>query len=74
MRDKINSIELWMLLFLKMLLEKKAGNTAQNYSILFKKTLNLLKNESSKKTSMKGKRLEAGWNESYLLRILNLKV
>jgi len=36
--------------------------------------LNLLKNESSKKLSMKSKRLEAGWNDDYLLKVLNLKV
>ncbi len=53
---------------------KKARNAAQNYSILLKIVLNLLKNESSKKLSMKSKRLEAGKNEPYLLRILNLKV
>lgn len=53
---------------------KRAGNAAQNYSILLKIALNLLKNETSKKISMKSKRLEAGWNEDYLLKILNLKV
>jgi len=53
---------------------KRAGNAAQNYSILLKIALNLLKNETSKKLSIKSKRLEAGWNEDYLLRILNLKV
>jgi len=53
---------------------KRAGNAAQNYSILLKIALNLLKNESSKKLSMKSKRLEAGWNDDYLLKVLNLKV
>jgi predicted transposase YbfD/YdcC len=53
---------------------KRAGNAAQNYSILLKIALNLLKNESSKKLSVKSKRLEAGWNQDYLLKILNLKV
>ena len=53
---------------------KRAGNAAQNYSILLKIALNLLKNQTSKKISMKSKRLEAGWNEDYLLKILNLKV
>ncbi len=53
---------------------KRAGNATQNYSILLKIALNLLKNESSKKLSMKSKRLEAGWNEEYLLKILNVKV
>jgi len=53
---------------------KRAGNAAQNYSILLKIALNLLKNDKSKKLSIKSKRLEAGWNEDYLLKILNLKV
>ncbi|MFK5958826.1 MAG: ISAs1 family transposase [Lutibacter sp.] len=53
---------------------KRAGNAAQNYSILLKIALNLLKNEASKKLSIKSKRLEAGWNDDYLLKILNLKV
>ena len=53
---------------------KRAGNAAQNYSILLKIALNVLKNDSSKKSSIKSKRLEAGWNENYLLKILNLKV
>ncbi len=53
---------------------KRAENAAQNYSILNKIALNLSKNEPPKKLSVKSKRLEAGWNESYLLRILNLKV
>ncbi len=35
---------------------KRAGNAAQNYSILLKIALNLLKNESSKKLSMKSKK------------------
>jgi len=29
---------------------------------------------TQKKIAMKSKRLEAGWNEDYLLKILNLKV
>lgn len=53
---------------------KRAGNATQNYSILLKIALNLLKNETSKKLSMKSKRLEAGWNETYLMKILNIKV
>ena len=53
---------------------KRAGNAAQNYSGLLKIALNLLKNKSSKKLYIKNKRLEAGSNEDYLLKILNIKV
>lgn len=53
---------------------KRAGNAAQNYSTLLKIALNLLKNENSKKASIKTKRLEAAWNEDYLRNILEFKV
>lgn len=43
---------------------------AQNFSIINRIALNLLSNEKSKKRSVKGKRLDAGWNNDYLLKIL----
>ena len=49
---------------------KRDGYSAQNFSIINRIALNLLKNEQSKKRSVKGKRLDAGWNNDYLLRIL----
>jgi len=39
---------------------KRAGNAAQNYSVLLKTALNLLKNEKTEKQGVKGKRLKAG--------------
>jgi predicted transposase YbfD/YdcC len=53
---------------------KRKGNAAQNYSILLKIALNLLKNEKTKKLSVKSKRLKAAWDEDYLLKILKIKV
>jgi predicted transposase YbfD/YdcC len=53
---------------------KRAGNAAQNYSVLNKMALNLLKNENSLKASVKTKRLEAAWNEAFLLKVLQAKV
>ncbi len=53
---------------------KRKGNAAQNYSILLKIALNLLKNEKTKKLSVKSKRLKAAWDEDYLLKILKVKV
>lgn len=53
---------------------KRAGNAAQNYSLLLKIALNLLRNEKAEKQGVQGKRLKATWNEKYLLKILNLKV
>ena len=53
---------------------KRKGNAAQNYSVLLKIALNLLKNEKTEKQGVKGKRLKAAWDEDYLKRVLNLKV
>ena len=38
---------------------KRKGNAAQNYSLLLKIALNLLKNEKTEKQGIKGKRLKA---------------
>jgi len=53
---------------------KRAGNAAQNYSIVLKIALNLMKNEKTEKQGIQGKRLKAAWNNQYLLKILNVKV
>lgn len=48
---------------------KRAGNATENYSIILRIALNMLKNEKTKR-SIKGKRLKAGWDNNYLLAIL----
>ena len=53
---------------------KRNQNAAQNYSVLLKIALNLLKNEKSEKQGVKGKRLKAGWDNKYLLKLLKIKV
>jgi predicted transposase YbfD/YdcC len=53
---------------------KRNENAAQNYSIVLKIALNLLKNEKTVKQGIQGKRLKAGWDNSYLLKLLNIKV
>lgn len=53
---------------------KREGNAAQNYSLLLKMALNLLKNDTSTKQGIAGKRLKAAWNEDYLLDLLKIKV
>jgi predicted transposase YbfD/YdcC len=53
---------------------KRNQNAAQNYSILLKIALNLLKNEKTEKQGIKGKRLKAGWDEGYLLKVIGVKV
>lgn len=53
---------------------KRAGNASQNFSILNKIALNLLKNEKTEKQGLKGKRLKAAWDNQYLINVLNLEV
>lgn len=53
---------------------KRNQNAAQNYSIIMKIALNLLKNETSTKQGIQGKRLKAAWNEDYLWKVLDIKV
>lgn len=49
---------------------KRNGFAAQNYSILNRIALNLLKNEKTTKVGVRGKRLKAGWDNSYLIKLL----
>lgn len=51
---------------------KRAGNAARNFSIILKIALNLLKNETSVKVGVKGRRLKAAWDEQYLLKVLKV--
>lgn len=47
------------------------GNAAENLSILRRLSLNMLRLDSDKKSSLRAKRKKAGWNNSYLKDILN---
>ena len=49
---------------------KRNQNAAQNYSCLNRIALNLLKKDQSIKRGIKGKRLNAAWNNDYLLNLL----
>jgi predicted transposase YbfD/YdcC len=51
---------------------KRAGNAAQNFSLLNRLALNLLKQDQSTKLGLKGKRLKAGWDNDYLLHLLGI--
>ncbi len=53
---------------------KRVGNAAQNFSILSKIALNLLKNETSERQGIKGKRLKAAYDQNYLIKVLGKKV
>jgi predicted transposase YbfD/YdcC len=51
---------------------KRAGNAAQNFSLLNRLALNLLKQDQTTKLGVKGKRLKAGWDNDYLLQLLGI--
>jgi len=50
---------------LDMAFDEDSNRTRQGYS-----ALNLIKNEKSSKVGVKTKRLKAGWNDDYLLKII----
>lgn len=50
----------------------RKGHGAENLSRLRRITLNLLKKEKTVKVGIKGKRLKAGWDEKYLLKVLKI--
>lgn len=49
---------------------KTNQNAVENFSIINRIALNLLKNEKSKKIGVKGRRLTAGWDNDFLIKIL----
>ena len=53
---------------------KRNNNAAQNFSVILKIALNLLRNEKSDRQGIAGKRLRAGWDEDYRMKVLNFKV
>lgn len=48
----------------------RKGNGAQNLAILRQIALNLLKHERTAKCGIKARRLKAGWDDAYLLKVL----
>ena len=52
----------------------RVGEGAQNFAILRRIALNLLKNEKSTKVGIATKRLKAGWSADYLAKVLGLPI
>ena len=52
---------------------KRAGHAAQNFSLLNRIALNLLKQDRTCKLGIHGKRLQAAWEHSYLLRLFEVE-
>jgi predicted transposase YbfD/YdcC len=48
----------------------RKGNGPQNFAVLRHIALNLLRRESTAKCSIRAKRLKAGWDHDYLLKVL----
>jgi len=48
---------------------KRAGHAAQNFSLITRIALNLLKHDTSVKLGIRGKRLRAGWDNAYLSQV-----
>ena len=50
----------------------RSGFAAQNIALINKIALNLLKNEKTVKVGIKSKRLKAGWDNAYLMKVLTV--
>ncbi|VAW84023.1 Mobile element protein, partial [hydrothermal vent metagenome] len=48
----------------------RKGHSAENFVVMRHVALNLLKKDKSVKLGIKNKRLKAGWDESYLAKLL----
>lgn len=53
---------------------KQAGNAAENFSMINKAALSILKNDKKNKSSLKRKRLKCGWSNEYLETLLYKEV
>ena len=50
----------------------RSGHAAENVALINKIALNLLKNEKSIRLGVKNKRLKAGWDDDYMLKVLTV--
>ena len=53
---------------------RELGSAAQNFSVLGKIALNLLRQDKQTRQGLKGKRLKAAYDNNYLVKILGHKV
>lgn len=50
----------------------RSGYAAENFALINKIALNLLKNEKSIRLGVKNKRLKAGWDDNYMAKVLTV--
>jgi predicted transposase YbfD/YdcC len=58
--------------FAEDLSSKRAGHAGENFSLLNRIALNLLKQDKTSKPGIHGKRLQAAWDHDYLLHLLGV--
>jgi hypothetical protein len=51
----------------------RKDNGPENFSVIRRATLNLLKSDKQTKAGIKNKRSKAGWDKEYMLRILRME-
>ncbi len=51
----------------------REGNSAENFSILRRITLNLVRQDKSVKAGVKNRRLMAGWDDAYREKLLGMQ-
>ena len=51
----------------------REGNAAENFSILRRITLNLIRLDKARKTGVKNCRLKAGWDNTYMEKLLGMQ-
>ena len=49
----------------------RTGHAAENFSVLRRMALNMLKSETTSQGGVAARRKRAGWDEDYLLKVLN---
>lgn len=54
--------------------DRKKNNAAQNFFVISKVALSMLKNDRTRKYSIKTKRKGAGWDNEYLNTLLSMDV
>lgn len=52
----------------------RKDHSAENVAILRRMAMNMIKKENSSKTSLRGKRLKASWDDDYLIHLLSIKL